>query len=133
MIAILVISHEPLGTALINCLKHVYQDIPRQVAALDVVPDEPPEQAMVAARDLITRISDGSGVLVLTDLCGATPSRIARNLFEPHKIAVLCGVNLPIIIKAISLRRQPMPVTDLMDQLLATGRESIAELLPETH
>ena len=131
MIAILVISHEPLGTALINCLKHVYRDIPRQVAALDVIPDEPPEHAMVAARDLIARISDGSGVLVLTDLCGATPSRIARELFAPYKIAVLCGVNLPIIIKAISLRRSPMPITDLVDQLREAGRDSVIELLPE--
>ncbi len=131
MIAVIVIAHEPLATALVACTRHVFGSLPTQVAALDVVPDEDPVLAARAARELIARISDGSGVIVLTDIFGATPSRIARSLFDPHKIAVVSGASLPIIVKALSLRRKPMPVTDLVDALIAAGHESILELIPE--
>ncbi len=130
MIAVLVISHDPLGTALLNCTRHVFGDTPVQTAALDISPNEPPEQAIDAARELIKRISDGSGVLVLTDLIGATPSRIAKALFVPHRVAILGGVSLPMVIKALSLRRTPMPLTDLIDQVKAAGEQAIQEIFP---
>ncbi len=132
MIAVLVICHEPLGSALIRCTSHVFGRIPSQLAALDVRSTEEPEVALKAARELITRISDGSGVLVLTDLYGATPSRVARELFQPHRIAVAAGVSLPMLIKALSLRRTPQPVTDLLEQVLACGREAAVEIFPES-
>ena len=77
MIGVLIISHEPLGTALLHCTRHIYGRLPPQVASLDVIPDEDPAEAIEAAGTLRDRINDGSGVLVLTDLVGATPSRIA--------------------------------------------------------
>lgn len=132
MIAVLVISHEPLGTALISCTRHVFGKTPSQVAALDILPSEDHDEALQAARSLISRISDGSGVLVLTDLFGATPSRVARALFEPHRVAVASGVNLPMLIKALSLRRTPMPVTELLEEVLRSGGEAIFEVLPES-
>ena len=77
MISVLVVAHEPLATALIHCTRHVFGRLPSQVAALDVVPDEDPAAALQAARDLAARVNDGSGLVVLTDLFGATPARIA--------------------------------------------------------
>jgi mannose PTS system EIIA component len=130
VIAILVICHEPLGTALVGCTRHVFGRTPGQVAALDILPSENQDQALQAARELINRISDGSGVLVLTDLFGATPARVAQQLFIPHRVAVVNGVNLPMLIKALSLRRTPMPVTDLVDQILAAGRDAVSEVFP---
>jgi mannose PTS system EIIA component len=131
MIAVLVICHEPLATALISCTRHVFRSTQFQLAALDVMPSENQVQALQAARDLISRISDGSGVLVLTDLFGATPSLVARQLFEPHRISIVNGVNLPMLMKALSLRRTPMPVTDLVDAMLDEGRKAMFEILPE--
>ena len=80
MIGILVVSHEPLGTALIHCTRHIFGRMPPQLAALDVIPDEDPEQALHAARELLKRINDGTGAIVLTDLYGATPARIASSM-----------------------------------------------------
>src|SRR5690606_18684168 len=77
MISVLVIAHEPLATALLHCTRHIYQRLPGQIAALDVLPDEDPDAALQAARDLASRINDGSGLVVLTDLFGATPARVA--------------------------------------------------------
>jgi mannose PTS system EIIA component len=127
---LLVISHEPLGTALLSCTRHVFGATPPQTAALDVLPNEDPQKAVDSAKELVKRISDGSGVLVLTDLHGATPSRIAKALFAPHRVAILGGVSLPMVIKALSLRRTPMPLTDLVDQVKAAGEQSIQEIFP---
>ena len=125
MIGIMVVSHEPLGTALVHCLRHIFGRLPPQVAALDVIPDEDPEFACHAARELLARINDGSGVVVLTDLYGATPSRIAMRLAEPHRVCVLAGVNLPLLLKAISHRRMPV------EELIEAVREAIKPALPE--
>lgn len=130
MIGILVISHEPLGTALLHCTRHIFGRLPSQLAALDVIPDEDPDVAVNAARELLKRINDGSGVLVLTDLWGATPSRVASRLAETDRVAVLAGVNLPILVKGLTDRRRPQPLPDLVGRLLMGGRESVIQVLP---
>ena len=129
MIGILVVSHEPLGTALIHCTRHIYGRMPPQLAALDVIPDEDPDVVLAGARELMSRINDGSGLLVLTDLYGATPSRIAARLAEPHRVVVIAGVNLPLLVKALNNRRGPL---DEMAGLLAdSARNAILEVAPE--
>lgn len=123
MIGILVVSHEPFGSALIRCTRHVFGRLPPQLAALDVVPDENPDAAFRCGRELLARINDGSGAVVLTDVFGATPSRIATQLAVPDRVRVVAGVNLPMLLKAIQNRR--MPVDDLVESLLESGRRSI--------
>lgn len=127
MIGVLVIAHAPLATALIHCTRHIFGEMPMQLAALDVIPDEDPDGARASARYLIERINDGSGVLVLTDLYGATPARIAARLAEAHRIAVLCGVNLPTLVKALG-RRKGADLDALVPLLIGAGRGGLLEL-----
>ncbi len=126
MIGILVVSHEPLGTALIQCTRHIFGRLPPQLAALDVVPDEDPEAAYNSARELLARINDGSGAIVLTDVYGATPSRVALRLAVPHRVHVVAGANLAMLVKAIHDRR--VPVDELVDLLLDSGRRAIRQV-----
>lgn len=129
MIGILVISHEPLGTALLHCTRHIFGRLPTQLAALDVIPDEDPDAACRAARDLMARINDGSGVVVLTDLYGATPSRIAASLVEPFRVVVVAGVSLPMLVKALNSRR--LPLEEMADALMSSARNAVVEILPQ--
>jgi len=131
MIGILIVSHEPLGTALLHCTRHIYGRLPVQLAALDVVPDEDPEAALKAARELLARINDGSGALVLTDVYGATPSRIAARLREPERVEVLAGVNLPVLIKALTHRREPLG--ELVPRLIEAGQQAIMPIIAEAY
>jgi PTS system ascorbate-specific IIA component len=131
MIGILIISHEPLGTALLHCTRHIFGRLPSQLAALDVIPDEDPLRAEQHARDLLKRINDGSGALVLTDLWGATPSRIAGRLVEPDRVSVMTGVNLPMLVKGLNDRRLAEPLPVLVERLLIGGREAVAQVPPE--
>jgi PTS system ascorbate-specific IIA component len=126
MIGVLVISHEPLGTALIRATRHVFGRLPAQLAALDVIPDEDPEAAYRAACELALRINDGSGLLVLTDCFGATPSRVAMRLAQPHRVQVLAGVNLPMLLKALGNRR--MELAELVAAVSTTGQHAICEM-----
>jgi PTS system ascorbate-specific IIA component len=126
MIGILVVSHEPLGTALIHCTRHIFGRMPPQLAALDVIPDEDPDAALGAARELLARINDGTGVIVLTDLYGATPARIAARLAEPHRIVVIAGVNLPLLVKALTHRRGELD--EVVARLLDGVRETIVPI-----
>jgi PTS system mannose-specific IIA component len=103
--------------------------MPAQLAALDVIPDEDPEAALSAARELIARINDGSGVLVLTDIFGATPSRIAMRLVEPHRIAVIAGVNLPLLVKALNNRRGPLD--EIAQLVIGSAKNAIIEIEAE--
>jgi len=128
MIGILVVSHEPLGTALIHCTRHIFGRMPPQLAALDVIPDEDPDLALNAARELLKRINDGTGAIVLTDLFGATPSRIASRLAEPHKVKVIAGVNLPLLVKALTHRRGPLD--EIAAKLLDGVRDTIVTIEP---
>jgi PTS system mannose-specific IIA component len=131
MIGILVVSHEPLGTALIHCTRHIFGRMPPQLAALDVIPDEDPGLALKAARELLERINDGSGVIVLTDLFGATPARIAARLAEPSRIAVIAGVNLPLLVKALTHRRGPLD--EVAVKLLEGVRDTILPIEPRAN
>ncbi len=131
MYGILVISHEPLGTALIRCTRHVHSNrLAPQLAALDIFADEDPQRAQTTAQELLTRINDGSGALVLTDLVGGTPARIASRLVVPFKTEVIAGVNLPMLLKAISLRREGRPLVETVEQLIASARDAIQRLEP---
>ena len=70
----------------------------------------------------------GSGVVVLTDLYGATPSRIAARLAEPHRVLVLAGVNLPMLVKALNNRRVPLDA--LVQTLVTSAKAAILEVAP---
>ncbi|MDO5056272.1 MAG: hypothetical protein Q4E06_02955 [Lautropia sp.] len=124
MIAVMVIAHQPLATALLGCCRHVYRHLPVQAAALDIVPDEDPEQALAAARQLASRINDGSGLVVLTDLFGATPSRIAVQMAEAGRISVFYGVNLPMLLKVFNYRAR-LPLQELEALVLRDATQGI--------
>lgn len=106
MIGILLVAHRPLGAALAEAARHVYGDVPR-LAVLDIVPDATTGLALARAEQLIAEVDGGDGVLVLTDLFGATPSNLAAALVGPS-VKVLAGVNLPMLLRAISYRGEAL-------------------------
>ena len=127
MISVLIIAHQPLATALLGCCRHVYRGLPVQAAALDIIPDEDPEQALCEARALASRINDGSGQVVLTDLYGATPSRIAMQMAVPGRVSVLYGVNLPILLKVFNYRAR-LPLVELESMVLRDAADGIGRV-----
>ena len=92
-----------------------------------MIPDEDPEEALEAARYLLSRTNDGCGALVFTDLYGATPARIATRLARLREVAVISGVSLPMLVKALG-RRRGADLPELVDVLIDAGRGAVMEL-----
>jgi PTS system ascorbate-specific IIA component len=108
MNAILLIAHTPLASALRAGALHVFPDAADAVAALDVLPAAAPEDTLARARAALAALPAGQGVLVLGDVCGATPCNVAQRLGDDTRTQLLAGVNLPMLLRAISYRHEPL-------------------------
>ena len=107
MNAVLLIAHAPLAHALRECALHVFADAGDDIGALDVDAHEPPEQTLARAQALRARWGERP-VLVLTDVLGATPCNVAQRLADGERTQLLAGVNLPVLLRAITYRAEPL-------------------------
>jgi PTS system ascorbate-specific IIA component len=104
MIGLLIVSHGAFGESLIHSASHVLGRRPLYVRQLGVTVHDDPDAILPVAEDLVKYVDQGQGVLVMTDICGATPSNIATRLIKPGKVAVVAGVSLPMLIRALNYR-----------------------------
>ena len=123
MIGILIVSHGAFGESLIHSASHVLGKRPMYLRQLGVTVHDDPEAILPVAEDLIRFLDQGEGVLVLTDIYGATPSNIAAKLLRPGHVEGLAGVNLPMLIRALTYRDEPL--TSVRDKALAGASEGI--------
>lgn len=108
MIGIFLVTHASLGESLIQCVCHVLNHRPRQIAQIGIAPQDDPHGVLPLARDMLRLVDSGKGVLILTDIWGATPSNIAMKLLVPGKIEGVAGVNLPMLLRALTYREKDM-------------------------
>ena len=109
MIGIFLITHGTLGESLIQCCCHVLNKRPVQIAQLGVSAQDDPLDVLPLARNMLGWVDGGDGVLVLTDIYGATPSNIAAKLVMPGRIELVAGVNLPMLLRVLTYRERDMP------------------------
>ena len=107
MNGILIIAHAPLASALRQCVAHVFTDHPEGIAALDVQPNTPPEETLAQARIMLSQLGT-SHALVLADVFGATPCNVAQKLVDGVHSKLITGVNLPMLLRTVSYRHEPL-------------------------
>src|SRR5258708_24661764 len=107
MIGILIVSHGAFGESLIHSASHVLGKRPLFLRQVGVTVHDDPDQILPVAADLIRFLDQGQGVLVLTDIYGATPSNIAAKVLVPGRVQGIAGVNLPMLIRARTSREEP--------------------------
>ncbi|MDP1605787.1 MAG: PTS fructose transporter subunit IIA [Rhodocyclaceae bacterium] len=127
MIGILLITHDTFGEALIQCACHVMNKRPAQLLQLGVAAGDDPADLLPLARQMIKIIDDGAGVLLLTDIYGATPSNLAAKLLDAGRIEGLAGVNLPMLLRAINNRDKGMDT--LLTRATGGGRDGVLNML----
>jgi PTS system mannose-specific IIA component len=103
-IGILLIGHTPFASALMGCASHVFGSEPESMMVLDVSPDCDPAAVVRTAERAVLALDQGRGVLVLTDLFGATPGNIAAQLAKSGRVEVLTGVSLPMLLRVLTYR-----------------------------
>jgi len=126
MIGILVVSHGAFGESLIHSASHVLGRRPLYLRQLGVTVHDDPEAIQPVAEELVRYLDQGAGVLVLADIYGATPSNIAARLLRPGRVEGIAGVNLPMLIRALNYRDQPL--ADVVEKALAGGVEGITRM-----
>jgi PTS system ascorbate-specific IIA component len=127
MIGIFLITHTTYGESLIQCACHVLNKRPPQIAQLGVAAQDDPLDALPLAQEMLKLVDTGDGVLILTDIYGATPSNIALKLLQPGHIEGLAGVNLPMLLRALTYRDKDMET--LLTRAASGGRDGVLNML----
>jgi PTS system ascorbate-specific IIA component len=120
MVGILLLTHAPLGQAFIDAATHVFRTRPEQLEAIDVNADQDTGEVRRLASEAIARIDDGSGVLVMTDVMGGTPSNCTLPLCQPGHVEVVAGISLPMLLRALTYRNDTIDV--VVEMALAGGQ-----------
>ena len=104
MIGMVLVTHGRLATEFVAALEHVVGE-QEQVASVCIGPDDDMEQRRLDILNSVAEVDDGSGVVLLTDMFGGTPSILAISIMDKAKVEVIAGVNLPMLIKLASVRQ----------------------------
>lgn len=98
-VGILLMTHPGIGTAMLNIARRILTECSLQTRSLEVPPDADMARTLEKTTEMLAQLDQGQGVLVLTDLFGATPNNIARDFAHPGRVAVLAGLNLPMLLR----------------------------------
>ena len=102
MIGVLILAHDGLGAALVASATHMLGRAPDNVREICMTGTDDPEAILARGRAALRELDTGSGVLVLTDIYGATPCNIASRLLEPGRIEGVSGVSLPMLLRVLT-------------------------------
>jgi len=130
MIGILIVAHGAFGEALIHSASHVLGKRPLRVRQVGITVHDDPEAILPQALDLVRQLDEGDGVLVLTDIYGATPGNIALKLLRRGQVEGVAGVNLPMLIRALTYRGQGLAVT--LEKALSGGTEGVVHMTTDS-
>ncbi len=122
---ILIVAHAPLASALRSCALHVFPDCGDWVSALDVQPNTPPEETVAQARTMLAQ-RRSPNALLLADIFGATPSNVARELTDGVNTKLITGVNLPMLLRAITYRHESLDA--VVARALAGGAQGVMQV-----
>nr|WP_202899740.1 PTS sugar transporter subunit IIA [Kordiimonas gwangyangensis] len=103
MIGMVLVTHGRLADEFIAATEHVV-GAQEQIRAICIGPDDDMEQRRQEIMDAVKDVDSGSGVVLLTDMFGGTPSNLAISLLEKDRVEVIAGINLPMLIKLASVR-----------------------------
>src|SRR5262245_60743616 len=123
MVGVVVATHGKLAEELLRTAEQVVGPLGR-VKTLGIVASMPDVREQV--QDAIDEMEQGEGVLVLTDLFGGSPTNLCLQCLSSRHVEVITGVNLPMLLKLVSLRKEGVSLEALAKALAAAAQQSIA-------
>ena len=108
MVGLLLITHGALGDDLLRTAAHTLGQPLERAESVAVSDRDTPETLLLRARAALARLDDGSGVLLLTDMFGATPANVAAKLLANGRVEGLSGASLPMVVRALAHRHEPL-------------------------
>lgn len=122
MIGILLITHDHLGQTMLDIVEQAYTNLPLPARSLPIYPDSDPIICIEKAKELGQELNTGRGLLVLTDIFGATPANIAQQLIG-EQVVVIYGLSLPMLFRIFNYPN--LTLDELVDKALAAGHDGI--------
>jgi PTS system ascorbate-specific IIA component len=129
MVGLLIITHDHVGTALYDAAVQMLGMCPLMAEVLPVMADCDPDAMVSHGRELVDKLNQGDGVLILTDMYGSTPSNIAARLAVNHQVLVVSGINLPMLVRIMNY--PTLGVMELALKAESGGRDGIFYCVPE--
>jgi PTS system ascorbate-specific IIA component len=126
MIGILIVAHDNLGDSLVKAVTHVLGTKPPQFEVLSVAATDDPTLLLPAAREQVRRLDTGEGVLVFSDIYGATPCNLACRLLEPGHVEGVAGVSLPMLVRAFTYRTRGLDT--MIKKAVSGGCEGVMHI-----
>ena len=123
MIGILIIAHGSLGESLVHCVTHVLGKQPPQLAHFAVGTNDDPTDLLPQAQQTVNALNTGSGVLILSDMYGASPCNLVAKLLTPGKVEGVAGVNLPMLVRVLNYRDKP--IKTCLEKAISGGRDGV--------
>lgn len=108
MIGILIVAHGSLSDSLIGAVTHVLGGRPPQFEGMRIGATDDPLSLLPRAREVVRALDSGDGVLIFSDIYGASPCNLAIKLLQPGKVEAVAGVNLPMLVRAFTYRGKGM-------------------------
>lgn len=132
MTGVVIVTHYRLGEEFLQALRLIVPDAP-PVQAVSVDPKQSVDEMRESIAQALRRADTGDGVLVLTDMFGGTPSNISLSFLAEHRVEVVTGLNLPMLIKLATMTEKK-PLEELAAFIKEYGQRNIrvaSEILPE--
>jgi PTS system mannose-specific IIA component len=124
MVGLVIASHGQLADALVSTARLIVGEL-AGVSTCRVEPGASSEDIQQHIRQAIRSVDEGDGVIVFADIVGGSPCTQSLTLCRKQKLEVVTGVNLPMLLKAASLRTAGLPLEELAHQLVQYGQRNI--------
>lgn len=124
-IGLLIITHNNIGQELLETVKGILQKEPIKAKAISIQPNSMVEKACQLATEYVNKLDTGDGVLILTDIYGATPCNITNCFSNNNNIRIVAGVNLAMLIRIMNY--PDLPLEKIIAKTIDAGHDSIFE------
>ena len=123
MIGILIITHGTLGASLIQSVSHVMSARPPKLQQFSISAHDDPATLLPQAQKMVEALDDGHGVLILSDMYGATPCNLVGKLLKTGRVEGIAGINLPMLVRVLTYRNGNLDL--LVEKAVSGGREGV--------
>ena len=130
MIGVLIVTHGEIGTALLASAAQILGGAPGQVLTLSVWRQDDPDDLVLRGQELLEQLDAGDGVLVLTDIFGATPGNVIARVLEDGRVEGVSGLSLPMLLRVLTSRAAStnLSLKGAVKRALSGGTEGVVHM-----
>ncbi len=126
MTGILTVTHGNFGKILTETVEFILDKKVDNIFSVSVVANEDPETLRKKIKQGINKVKSDKGVIIFTDMFGGTPSNLSYSFLEEGVVEVISGLNLPLLLKAVTIKDKSAPLNELALTLIEHGKKSIS-------